>query len=100
MWEPYQVKAQTLKTAVESATLLLRIDDIVRWARGLSGGSVQRCVVVGVGGRAGFGGRFQGVCGCACVGGRARFGGRCKGACVGHVGFGGRCNVCMSGECV
>ena len=30
VWEPYQVKAQTLKTAVESATLLLRIDDIVR----------------------------------------------------------------------
>ncbi|GAB4816804.1 hypothetical protein N2152v2_003850 [Parachlorella kessleri] len=29
VWEPYQVKAQTLKTAVESATLLLRIDDIV-----------------------------------------------------------------------
>ena len=33
VWEPYQVKAQTLKTAVESATLLLRIDDIVRWGR-------------------------------------------------------------------
>ena len=30
MWEPYEVKAQTIKTAVESATLLLlRIDDIV-----------------------------------------------------------------------
>lgn len=26
-----QVKAQTVKTAVEAATLLLRIDDIVRW---------------------------------------------------------------------
>ena len=29
VWEPYAVKAQTLKTAIESATLLLRIDDIV-----------------------------------------------------------------------
>ena len=29
VWEPYEVKAQTLKTAVESAMLLLRIDDIV-----------------------------------------------------------------------
>ena len=29
MWEPYEVKVQTIKTAVESATLLLRIDDIV-----------------------------------------------------------------------
>lgn len=29
MWEPYQVKAQTIKTAVESAQMLLRIDDIV-----------------------------------------------------------------------
>eukprot|EP00218_Dolichomastix_sp_CCMP3274_P006675 CAMPEP_0170143220 /NCGR_PEP_ID=MMETSP0033_2-20121228/9609_1 /TAXON_ID=195969 /ORGANISM="Dolichomastix tenuilepis, Strain CCMP3274" /LENGTH=554 /DNA_ID=CAMNT_0010379651 /DNA_START=32 /DNA_END=1696 /DNA_ORIENTATION=+ len=29
VWEPYAVKAQTIKTAVESATMLLRIDDIV-----------------------------------------------------------------------
>ena len=29
VWEPYAVKAQTLKTAVESACLLLRVDDIV-----------------------------------------------------------------------
>ncbi|KAG2432826.1 hypothetical protein HXX76_008560 [Chlamydomonas incerta] len=29
IWEPYQVKAQTIKTAVESAQMLLRIDDIV-----------------------------------------------------------------------
>ena len=29
VWEPYEVKVQTIKTAVESATLLLRIDDIV-----------------------------------------------------------------------
>lgn len=29
IWEPYQVKAQTLKTAIESAQMLLRIDDIV-----------------------------------------------------------------------
>lgn len=29
IWEPYTVKVQTVKTAVESASLLLRIDDIV-----------------------------------------------------------------------
>jgi len=29
IWEPYAVKAQTIKTAIESACLLLRIDDIV-----------------------------------------------------------------------
>ena len=29
MGEPLAVKAQTIKTAVEAATLLLRIDDIV-----------------------------------------------------------------------
>lgn len=29
IWEPHTVKAQTLKTAVESACLLLRVDDIV-----------------------------------------------------------------------
>ncbi len=29
IWEPLAVKVQTIKTAVESATMLLRIDDIV-----------------------------------------------------------------------
>eukprot|EP01135_Chromosphaera_perkinsii_P005359 Nk52_evm40s343 gene=Nk52_evmTU40s343 len=29
IWEPYAVKSQTLKTAVETAMMLLRIDDIV-----------------------------------------------------------------------
>lgn len=29
VWEPLQVKSQTVKTAIEAATLLLRIDDIV-----------------------------------------------------------------------
>jgi len=29
IWEPYAVKVQTLKTAIESACLLLRVDDIV-----------------------------------------------------------------------
>ena len=29
IWEPYAVKVQTIKTAVESACMLLRIDDIV-----------------------------------------------------------------------
>lgn len=29
VWEPYAVKSQTVKTAIESACLLLRVDDIV-----------------------------------------------------------------------
>lgn len=29
IWEPYSVKAQTIKTAIESAAMLLRIDEIV-----------------------------------------------------------------------
>merc|ERR1711871_921758 len=29
IWEPYAVKAQTLKTAIEATSMLLRIDDIV-----------------------------------------------------------------------
>ncbi|KAJ1984355.1 T-complex protein 1 subunit gamma [Dimargaris cristalligena] len=29
VWEPFAVKVQTLKTAIESASLLLRVDDIV-----------------------------------------------------------------------
>lgn len=29
VWEPFQVKVQTMKTAIESCTMLLRIDDIV-----------------------------------------------------------------------
>ena len=29
VWDPYAVKVQSIKTAVESATMLLRIDDIV-----------------------------------------------------------------------
>lgn len=29
IWEPYAVKTQTIKTAIEASTLLLRIDDIV-----------------------------------------------------------------------
>lgn len=33
IWEPYCVKAQTLKTAVESANLILRIDDVVSGTR-------------------------------------------------------------------
>lgn len=34
VWEPLAVKSQTIKTAIESATMLLRIDDILS---GLSG---------------------------------------------------------------
>jgi T-complex protein 1 subunit gamma len=29
VWEPYAVKVQTIKTAVEAACMLLRIDDIL-----------------------------------------------------------------------
>ena len=29
IWEPYAVKVQTIKTAIEAACMLLRIDDIV-----------------------------------------------------------------------
>jgi len=29
IWEPYSVKAQTFKTAIESACILLRVDDVV-----------------------------------------------------------------------
>jgi len=29
VWEPYAVKAQTLKTAIEAACILLRVDDVV-----------------------------------------------------------------------
>lgn len=33
VWEPYVVKAQTVKTAIESASLILRVDDIVSGVR-------------------------------------------------------------------
>ena len=44
VWEPYAVKVQTFKTAVESAALLLRIDDIVSGItrRGGGGGGGPR----------------------------------------------------------
>ena len=29
IWEPYEVKVQTMKTAIEAAAMLMRIDDIV-----------------------------------------------------------------------
>lgn len=29
VWDPYAVRIQTINTALESATLLLRIDDVV-----------------------------------------------------------------------
>ena len=29
VWEPFSVKTQTIKTAIESSAMLLRIDDIV-----------------------------------------------------------------------
>jgi T-complex protein 1 subunit gamma len=33
IWEPYCVKSQTLKTAIECANLILRIDDVVSGTR-------------------------------------------------------------------
>eukprot|EP01023_Acetabularia_acetabulum_P066809 TRINITY_DN9073_c0_g3_i1.p1 TRINITY_DN9073_c0_g3~~TRINITY_DN9073_c0_g3_i1.p1 ORF type:complete len:558 (-),score=112.74 TRINITY_DN9073_c0_g3_i1:300-1973(-) len=43
IWDPYAVKAQTIKTAVEAAVLLLRIDDILSGIsrRGGGGGAGQ-----------------------------------------------------------
>lgn len=41
VWEPLAVKTQTLKTSIEAATMLLRIDDIVSGiskSRGAGGG--------------------------------------------------------------
>lgn len=39
MWEPLVVKTQTMKTALEAAAMLLRIDDIVSGiSRGRGGG--------------------------------------------------------------
>ncbi len=41
IWEPYAVKVQTIKTAVEQATLLLRIDEIVSGLAPNQGGPSQ-----------------------------------------------------------
>ncbi|KAK2156606.1 hypothetical protein LSH36_209g05053 [Paralvinella palmiformis] len=38
IWEPYSVKVQTYKTAIETAILLLRIDDIVSGTKRQQGG--------------------------------------------------------------
>ena len=38
IWEPFMVKSQTIKTAIESACMLLRIDDIVSGMSGRGGG--------------------------------------------------------------
>ncbi|KAI9594783.1 chaperonin-containing T-complex gamma subunit Cct3 [Syncephalis fuscata] len=46
IWEPYAVKVQTIKTAIESACLLLRVDDIVSGvSRG--GGSAAAAAAAG-----------------------------------------------------
>lgn len=42
VWEPLMVKTQTLKTAIEAACMLLRIDDIVSGMSGGSGGGQQQ----------------------------------------------------------
>eukprot|EP00959_Pyramimonas_sp_CCMP1952_P365140 7646140-Pyramimonas_sp.AAC.1 len=39
VWEPYAVKAQTFKTAVEASSMLLRIDDIVSGGKKKGGAS-------------------------------------------------------------
>lgn len=46
IWEPFAVKSQTLKTAVESSCLLLRVDDIVSGVsqRGSGGQSAQQAI--------------------------------------------------------
>ena len=38
VWEPLSVKLQVYKTAIETATLLLRIDDIVSGSKKRDGG--------------------------------------------------------------
>eukprot|EP01083_Nonionella_stella_P022846 63146_1 len=49
VWEPVEVKTQTIKTAIESATILLRIDDIVS---GVSKGKKAGGGPMGAGGEA------------------------------------------------
>ena len=39
IWEPYMVKTQTIKTAIEAACMLLRIDDIVSGMSGRGAGA-------------------------------------------------------------
>ena len=34
IWKPYAVKVQTVKTAIEAASLILRVDDIVSGIKG------------------------------------------------------------------
>ncbi len=42
VWEPFLVKSQTYKTAIEAATMLLRIDDIVSgMSKGKGGGGAS-----------------------------------------------------------
>lgn len=42
IWEPFMVKAQTIKTSIESACMLLRIDDIVSGMSGRGGAGGQQ----------------------------------------------------------
>jgi len=42
IWEPFVVKTQSMKTAVESACMLLRIDDVVAGAKKSAEGKKQR----------------------------------------------------------
>ena len=43
VWEPFAVKAQTLKTAIEAACMLLRIDDVASgMSKGKKGGAQQQ----------------------------------------------------------
>ncbi|RKP22734.1 chaperonin Cpn60/TCP-1 family, partial [Syncephalis pseudoplumigaleata] len=58
IWEPYAVKVQTIKTAIESACLLLRVDDIVS---GVSRGGGNADAANGGGAPAEEGGAPEGV---------------------------------------
>jgi len=42
IWEPWVVKTQSMKTAIESACMLLRIDDVVAGAKKSGEGKKQR----------------------------------------------------------
>jgi len=42
IWEPYAVKAQTIKTSIEAACILLRVDDVVSGiSKKKGGGSME-----------------------------------------------------------
>lgn len=56
VWDPYTVKMQTFKTAIESACMILRIDDIVSGMSKKGGGGPPPAAAGGAGGGGGGGG--------------------------------------------